>query len=274
MTRSSFGAKTGEVLTAEDLFDTLGREQEVTKRKISVEKNSVLEELLLRHNAVVSLWESGIPRGPKLENILYKLAYNHANNVDAQTIEYFASALLPTCAKPHVVCTGAFISALINRSSDEEFKVQTHAYSDPLPYLGMRLIKSLHVTGDTTYGGHGLAGGTMHVRGDGGEDVGFEMKAGTIHIHGDLLWECGRNMQGGHIRIDGDCGSQLGGGMNGGRIDVKGNGGIHVGKYQKGGEIHIQGDCFVEIGSAQQTGGRIYQRGKLIMENGKNYGEK
>ncbi len=82
-------------------------------------------------------------------------------------------------------------------------------------------------------------------------------------VVGDRL---GQEIISGNIIVNGNAGDYLGGWMKDGRIELNGCAGYHVGHDKKGGDIHLN-DEYGSIGAQRLGGGKIYHKGKLIVNN-------
>jgi hypothetical protein len=113
--------------------------------------------------------------------------------------------------------------------------------------------------------GNFMKSGEITIGGTAGKYLGNTMMGGKIHVEKNVGNFAGRGMTGGHIIIDGNvCWERLGWEMKGGKIEVRGFAGHNVGSEMEGGEIHLLG----EVGSVSEniSGGRIYHKGKLIVD--------
>jgi hypothetical protein len=123
--------------------------------------------------------------------------------------------------------------------------------------------------------------GCIHLEGDAGYRLGAAMKGGIIIVKGNVDTDPGWNMEGGLIVINGCVANKtrsridaVGLFMSGGEIIVNGDVYGDVGTNMRGGEIHINGDlfdefmlpCDIEKAAAQVIKGRIYHKGKLIVD--------
>jgi len=145
--------------------------------------------------------------------------------------------------------TGCYLSALINGSRDKDFKIITNYLSKNIDDIGYKNRKNIDVNGNVEWG------------------VGFEMERGEITINGNVEWGVGFDMEGGKITVNGNAGERVGWEMKDGEITVNGNAGERVGWFMEGGKIHLNGDY--ESLSGYISGGNIYHKGKLIVENGR-----
>ena len=98
--------------------------------------------------------------------------------------------------------------------------------------------------------GNRMAGGRLHIDGNGGMHVGAEMSGGEIVVDGNVTDWLGAEMSGGRITVHGDAGHLVGGayrgsqiGMRGGEIVVHGHAGNEVGNTMRNGLIAIGGAC-------------------------------
>jgi formylmethanofuran dehydrogenase subunit C len=132
------------------------------------------------------------------------------------------------------------------------------------------------VEGDVLIGAcTGMIGGSVTIRGNAGDELGIGMEGGRILIQGDAGNDVGGAMYGGRIEIMGNAGDFVGSGnyywekhderngMRAGNIIIRGDAGSHLGEGMRGGQIHVDGEI---VGMGDVVGGRIYHKGKLIVE--------
>ncbi|MEM1525771.1 MAG: formylmethanofuran dehydrogenase subunit C [Ignisphaera sp.] len=106
-------------------------------------------------------------------------------------------------------------------------------YGNVRNYLGAKMVNgTIEVYGNV---GHRIGGKLQ------GEKAGKGMKGGTIHVHGNAGADVGWGAGGGTIIIDGNAGNFIGADMVGGVIIVKGNVGIYPGSRMIGGRIVVGG---------------------------------
>lgn len=143
---------------------------------------------------------------------------------------------------------GIFLSALINKSSGNDFVIHTNHLDVTLYYFGFLNTKNITVIGDT------------------GGSFGSLMQGGNVAVKGNAGLYVGYRMQGGTIVVERNAANCAGDEMNGGIIVVEGNAAF-VGRDMKGGEIHIKGNltCL----GIDTKGGNIYHKGRLIVEDGR-----
>ena len=89
--------------------------------------------------------------------------------------------------------SGAYLSALINNSDDEEFKIHTKYLVNPPESLG-----------------HGNSGKRIVVEGNVGNYLGSYMKDGKIIVQGNVGRDLGSHMKDGEIVVNGDVGDWIG----------------------------------------------------------------
>jgi formylmethanofuran dehydrogenase subunit C len=117
--------------------------------------------------------------------------------------------------------------------------------------------------------GHGMAAGTLSIRGDVGAELGAEVAGGTIDLEGSAGDWAGAQMRGGVLRIRGNAGNFLGAafpgsrtGMRDGVILVHGNAGDDAGLAMRRGLIAIGGRTGSGPGRAM-IAGSIFAFGPL-----------
>ncbi len=140
--------------------------------------------------------------------------------------------------------SGAFLSALINESNEDNFDIYTnHLQQAKIDFFGYKNKKNVVVRGNLN------------------DHVGFGMLKGEIKIEGDVENNLCDNMKGGKIVISGNANHFIGQQMTDGVIIVEGSAQGWVGRWSKGGEIRIgkEIDC---IGDGCKA--KVYENGVLI----------
>jgi hypothetical protein len=123
---------------------------------------------------------------------------------------------------------GIYISALCNNAKEDTIRLKLHEFKRTYHFLGYRLPE----------------GKTLILEGDVGDFI-------------------GAGLSGGRLVVEGSTGNWAGAGMMKGELYITEHAGQNTGEWMRGGEIHCDG----RIRGIGKTifGGRIYQRGKLIM---------
>jgi formylmethanofuran dehydrogenase subunit C len=92
--------------------------------------------------------------------------------------------------------------------------------------------------------GAALPGGLLHVDGDVGQRLGWNMRAGALHVTGSAGPFAGSGARGGLIVIDGDADEKAGGalhgamaGLDGATLVIRGHAGARLGDRMRGGLI-------------------------------------
>ncbi len=94
--------------------------------------------------------------------------------------------------------------------------------------------------------------------------LGYRLPEGkTLTLEGEVGDFIGAGLSGGKLVIEGSTGNWAGAGMMKGELHINEHTGQNTGEWMRGGEIHVDG----RIRGVGKTvfGGRIYQRGKLIL---------
>jgi len=95
--------------------------------------------------------------------------------------------------------TGFYLSALINKSKEQDFKIITNHLTKTISWIGYENVKNIDVNGNVGYGvGWYMEEGKITVNGNAGNLVGNGMKGGEIHLNGDYE-SLSRNIFGGNI---------------------------------------------------------------------------
>jgi hypothetical protein len=145
-------------------------------------------------------------------------------------IEEFCAELDSSNKVPYMISgpAGIYVSALVNTCQEDRIVLRLRDYQRTFHFLGYRLPE----------------GKTLILKGDVGDFI-------------------GAGLSGGRLVVEGSTGNWCGGGMMKGEIFVTEYTGQNTGEWMRGGEIHVEG----QIRSKGKTmfGGKIYQRGKLIV---------
>lgn len=177
---------------------------------------------------------------------------------------------------------GLFLSALIDKAEETDFKIYTQHFPQPPHHLGFSNRKNVKIIGNVgnflgremesgtievsenaeNLVGHFLHGGKIIVKGDAEDRIGDMMMDGEIIIEGNVGDDLGLLMKKGTILVKGNAGNGVGRAMEGGKIDIEGNAGEEVGDSMQGGEIDIRGK-HKRLGDIRE--GTIYRSGRVIM---------
>jgi len=149
---------------------------------------------------------------------------------DQDDIEEFCAELDSSDKIPYMISgpAGIYVSAMINHCQENRIVLRLKDYQRTFHFFGYRLP----------------AGKTLILQGDVGDFI-------------------GAGLSGGNLVVEGSAGSWCGAGMMRGEILVTKYAGQNTGEWMRGGQIHVEG----RIQSIGKTlfGGRIYERGKLIV---------
>jgi formylmethanofuran dehydrogenase subunit C len=165
---------------------------------------------------------------------------------------------------------GIFISALINKSNEDEFKIVTKG-SKSMSYLGYKNTKKIVIDGDAgDMLGYKMSNqnSKITVLGNAGDSVGKEMNGGFIVVQGDAGDRIGEKMKNGSIIVIGDAGFVVGKEMENGFIRIDGSARRGVGYEMKGGQISITNKTPINFISTNCSG-EIWYEYKLFIKNGK-----
>ena len=165
-----------------------------------------------------------------------------------------------------------FLSALINRSERKSFEIPLHLFAQGSgKYTGRLSVAILNMKkvvfhGDVDYIGKMMKGGLAVINGDAHAIIGEMMEGGSIELNGNVLVTdadrfssiIGARMSGGRIIIRGDV-----------KIDsasIESGGTPRIGGGMTVGEIHLDGDPPHSFDFSRLVHGRIFHRGKLIVD--------
>ena len=114
---------------------------------------------------------------------------------------------------------GIFLSALVNKGRDSEYRLPVSHLQEPLYDLGFRNSKRVIVEGDAAwYAGGYMESGIVIITGNADTLAGYEMRGGHLVIKGDAEG-AGCQMRGGTVEVEGTLG-RVEEGATGGRIIV------------------------------------------------------
>lgn len=149
---------------------------------------------------------------------------------DADDIDEFCAELDSSNKIPYMISgpAGIYLSALVNHAREDRIVLRLKDYQRTFHFMGYRLPE----------------GKTLVLQGDVGDFI-------------------GAGLSGGRLVVEGSTGNWCGAGMMKGEVLVTEHAGQNTGEWMRGGEIHVDG----RIRSVGKTlfGGRIYQRGKLLV---------
>ncbi|MGD2125612.1 MAG: hypothetical protein PVG99_05995 [Desulfobacteraceae bacterium] len=149
---------------------------------------------------------------------------------DQDDIDEFCAELDSAKKIPYMISgpAGIYLSALINHAQEDHIVLRLQDYERTFHFLGYRLPE----------------GKTLILQANVGDFI-------------------GAGLSGGRLVVEGSAGNWCGAGMMNGEILITGYTGQKTGEWMRGGEIHVDGS----IGSLGRSrfGGKIYQRGKLVV---------
>jgi formylmethanofuran dehydrogenase subunit C len=248
------------ILRAEDLFDNLDKEErEPEDLRIKVEKSERLEEIVKGFEKAMIVDENSLE---KYYNEILRLI-----QITPNSKEILEFSILMGNYQDYINFkrnSGLYLSALINKSNEQEIIINTfhlekipsflginnngktiHINEDAGDYFGTSMIKgTIHVGNVVNYLGEDMKGGTIYAE-NAGDSVGYSMQGGTIHVK-NATFNLGQNMQGGTIHVK--------------------NAGYFVGPNMEVGTIYIENSY--EYLSNDIKGGNIYFQNKLIVKDG------
>jgi hypothetical protein len=162
----------------------------------------------------------------------YSAAVNRIRELqyDQDDIEEFCAELDSAQKIPYMISgpAGIYLSALINHAPEDRIALRPKDFDRMFHFMGYRLPESK-----------------------------------TLILQGNVGDFVGAGLSGGRLVVEGSVGNWCGAGMMNGEILVTGYAGQKTGEWMRGGEIHVDGS----IGSLGRSrfGGKIYQRGKLVV---------
>jgi len=182
------------VLAVGGRFDKYQPEDEKDARKVTIERDPVLERL-------IAIWKK-FELGFSGYNNEYKDALEQVKGISysAKDVEKFSIALLEFQDEGNFPeKAGYFISVLINNGKDLDYVIHTQHLNQEINLLGYRNSKNITVNGNVGRGiGWEMEGGSITVNGNAGKRVGQGMKDGEIHLQGDYVTLAG-DIKGGKI---------------------------------------------------------------------------
>lgn len=174
-------------LRTEDLFESLGREDEQGDKRIIVEEPKDLENIINGFNDLLRNQDQYSDTTPDLLYNMYNKLLNILGKYSSNGTARFASTLkIPLRPKEFLKnAVGIYLSALINKSDDESFLLDLTKLKLPIDNVGFSNIKKVHINGNI------------------GDFLGDSMKSGLIIVNGEVN-SAGLNMKGGIIQIYGN----------------------------------------------------------------------
>jgi hypothetical protein len=149
---------------------------------------------------------------------------------DQDDIEDFCAELDSAKRIPYTISgpAGIYLSALINHAPEERIVLRPQDFDRTFHFLGYRLPENK-----------------------------------TLILQGNVGDFIGAGLSGGRLVVEGSVGNWCGAGMMNGEILVTGSVGQKTGEWMRDGEIHVD-DTIGSVGRSR-FGGKIYQRGKLVV---------
>ena len=219
-----------QLLRVEDLFDSLGEEEEQElDREFEVKENPELEEIIRNYEKVLKFEITTFD--DFYGNFYDKILKISTEKFTSEDIKRFSLILGDYQDNKKFVKKGFYLSYLINKSNDYKFIIYTNHLATKVDRIGYK-----------------NNGKYITVKGDAGDEVGNSMKDGKVNVFGN-------------------AGDYVGWSMKGGKIIIKGDVGDHLGSNLSGGEIHVYGDY--RLLPSDINGGNIYHKGKLIVKDGR-----
>ena len=255
------------ILKLSDLFRKLYPEEKVEIVKTKVIRNETLDLIVEKYKE--GLENCGLYSEKKLEikipknefDIYYIAKSSAPSKISSDNITEFSLLLDSLLLEEHENkeyfedFTGCYLSALINKSKDKDFKIITNGLSKTIDYIGYENAKNIDVNGNAgDKVGDGMKNGEITINGNAGDEVGYYMEDGEITINGNAGYGVGDGMKDGKITINGNAGNYVGDIMENGKITVNGNAGDEVGWYMKNGGITVNGNAGNWVGGIMENG--------------------
>ncbi|MFH0860856.1 MAG: hypothetical protein V1921_06610 [Candidatus Altiarchaeota archaeon] len=141
-------------------------------------------------------------------------------------------------------CAGIFLTALVNNSSRDEFRITPQIKLDG---IGYRLQKGKKITVDGDVGGW----------------VGQYMEGGTLIVNGNADDALGEGMEDGRVIVTGSAGNNVGFHMADGYIEIGKETDVFTGDRAEGGKILVKG----KVGQCipRYEGGELWERDRKIL---------
>jgi len=270
---------------AGDLFSDLAPEDEQKlDRTLEYETNPVIERLERKFKKLLDKpWRIYNGQMAEREDVFYNrsfklLSTGFRKGISSRDIEQFALLMAKYQSEDNFFGkAGTFLSAAINISEEDSFKINTSHFSEPTNYLCYKNEKNVDITGDAYFRfAKYMKDGSVKVKGNvlGGIE---SFLNGSIEIFGNLGHHSRKHGSAvfslaGYVREMNRCGKAI--------IHVHGDVYGDISPIHYGGEVHIDGDIdkihdsemrryekgFVQIPY------KIFHKGKLILghENGQN----
>ena len=224
-------------LLAEDLFESLGKEEEQKINQFKHTSNGFHEILIVFENFYLNerefyreedfhLWKKVLPQRYSQNDIQLFLDYQGGKKYELDRHRDI----------------GAFLNALIQFGKRKRYTLSTPSLPlECLEFIGdYNLKKEIVIHGNIgEYLGNGMMGGKIIIHGDTGEGVGNGMEGGLIRVMGNVEF------------YDGNDGMGIGDGMSGGEIHIHGDSECKIGDNMEGGRIVLY-KSFGEMGDVKK----------------------
>ena len=236
-------------LAAGSRFGRYRPEEEKQVRKVQVSVDPVLEQLktLWKEHKMDHTKCNQTDEGNRYYLAIVGLLGEKRIRYTPQDVEGFSLAMAEFQGErtfSHAI--GYFLSALINSGPSRRYTIHTSHLEKAPSFIGYENVRSIVIEGQ------------------GGFGVGSGMIRGSIHVKGNAGNQAGQDMTGGKLIVEGHVEDFVGLGMMGGKIHVKGNAlGCGVGRAMDGGTIVVDGDASPSGFAIDKERGTIIVKGKM-----------
>ena len=231
-------------------FERYRREELVEVRRADVKEPEMLVKLKF-------LWKmcrfenEKNETGVEFYHLTMKLLKEHNVSCSADDIKLFCVEIIAYVEeRGFSTKSGAFISALINHGTDEDYAIDVRPIDGTINYLCFENIKNVTIYGNL------------------GDYICQEMGWGRVTIHGNVIsiggWATTQQTEG-EVIVHGNVENDPAFKLHEGKRVIHGNVSLFVGQFMRGGQLHINGK-FPGISSEFEKG-RIYHNGELISGN-------
>ena len=162
-------------------------------RRARVERNNAVEQItdaVKELDAHIVRKSSDVARGRdkgRLVDMIYEKAAELAAGIECNANDITAFSLtMHENEKEMFFATsaGMVISALINKSEDQDHLIHAEFLTGAIAFVGYRNTKNITIEGKCNFIGYEMTAGKIIVNGNAMSRIGREMKGGEIHIMG------------------------------------------------------------------------------------------
>ncbi len=167
-------------MSINNYLNDLGEQKSQEESKILVVKNPVVDVLFERY----SRWLNE-KLHPYYESYPFALKVISDLNYTSKDVELFFIEIKKQESHHYFVHSGLFLSALINKSCETDFKISTAIFDEKICWMGYLNEKNLYIKGDVGNAAfRQMSKGKVLIEGNVRWDFSEELRGGVVHVYG------------------------------------------------------------------------------------------